>query len=153
MLLTDAQLLGTQPGMAVARSAVAQIDFSVDSPHCLVSIVGVPAEVTAFNGFADVAVKALMERGDRRLSCVIRTMDGPYYVMTPFSPEGRCLDSDRPELVARDSHTIPLAARPIGNLCMRFPEWLSSDDVARQHGALVLAWDGVTGGLLLEQAD
>lgn len=151
-VVADEQIRATLPGTVVARSVAAQIDAGSIPTNCLVSVVGVPANVAGFNGFADVAVKALMDRGDRRMSCVIRTVDGPYYVMTPIPLGGRCLDSDRPELMVRNSHTIPLSARPIGNLCMRFPVWLGDGAAsARQHGAIVLVWDEFTGKVAREQ--
>ncbi len=131
-------LRGTAVAAAVVRATPSPPEFG----PCLVSVVGVPADVEGFSGFVDVAVKAQLHQTDARLNCIFRTEDGPHYTLTRESLYFPCADADRPELVPRMNRGVPLSARSIGTVCIRFPQPLGHDRASfGVMNAAVLEWD------------
>lgn len=126
---------------AIAREATRHAGSRQAAGPCTIWLLGTAQDRPYFQGFADVAIKALLPRGHPALDCVALTESGPHYALTRAGPAGECRDSDHPEWVPRGAETGPLRASRLGNLCIRFPRALDHGARETTTPSMQLRWD------------
>lgn len=104
----------------LARAAVAALSAATPrSRPCLVRLLGAPAELEEFHGYADFMVKAGLPKGHPMAGCVVLTERAGWIQQTEAA---LCRVSDFAPLTPRMNGPHPLMPRRLGPLCLHYFE-------------------------------
>lgn len=112
----------TQQAASRQLARAAQVALSDDTPRarpCIVRLLGAPAELEEFHGYADFMVKAGLPTGHPMAGCVVLTERAGWIQQTEA---GLCRVGDFAPLEPRMNGPHPLLPRRLGPLCLHYFE-------------------------------